>query len=39
MPAVQRSFYADMACGYRYWTFISEELPAWCNPFSLVRRA
>lgn len=27
MPAVQRSFYADMASGPRYWTFISEELP------------
>jgi len=28
MPAAGRSFYADMACGPRYWTFISEELPA-----------
>lgn len=27
MPAVNRSFYTDMAHGYRYWTFISEELP------------
>lgn len=27
MPAVNRSFYADMASGPRYWTFISEELP------------
>lgn len=27
MPAVHRSFYADMEAGYRYWTFISEELP------------
>ncbi len=27
MPAVQRSYYADMASGMRYWTFISEELP------------
>jgi len=27
MPAVQRSFYADMAAGPRYWTFISEEVP------------
>jgi putative tributyrin esterase len=33
MPAVQRSFYADMACGYRYWTFISEELPALARSF------
>jgi S-formylglutathione hydrolase FrmB len=28
MPAVQRSFYTDMARGYPYWTFVSEELPA-----------
>jgi putative tributyrin esterase len=28
MPQVHRSFYADMACGNRYWTFISEEVPA-----------
>jgi S-formylglutathione hydrolase FrmB len=27
MPSVHRSFYADMRHGYRYWTFISEELP------------
>jgi putative tributyrin esterase len=27
MPAVQRSYYADMATGLRYWTFISEEVP------------
>ena len=27
MPAVHRSFYTDMAHGYRYWTYISEELP------------
>jgi putative tributyrin esterase len=27
MPSAGRSFYADMACGYRYWTFVSEELP------------
>jgi S-formylglutathione hydrolase FrmB len=27
MPAVHRSFYADMAAGYAYWTFVSEELP------------
>jgi len=26
MPAVHRSFYTDMAQGYRYWTYISEEL-------------
>jgi len=27
MPAVGRSYYTDMAQGYRYWTFISKELP------------
>jgi S-formylglutathione hydrolase FrmB len=27
MPAVQRSFYADMRTGPRYWQFISEEVP------------
>src|SRR5690554_3728055 len=27
MPAVHRSFYTDMAIGYKYWTFVSEELP------------
>lgn len=26
MPAVNRSFYTDMHYGYKYWTFISEEL-------------
>ena len=28
MPAAHRSYYTDMTNGYRYWTFISEELPA-----------
>ncbi len=28
MPAVNRSFYTNMAHGARYWTFVSEELPA-----------
>lgn len=28
MPAVNRSFYTDMAYGAKYWTFVSEELPA-----------
>jgi putative tributyrin esterase len=28
MPEVHRSFYTDTATGQRYWTFISEELPA-----------
>lgn len=27
MPAVNRSFYSDMAYGAAYWTFVSEELP------------
>ncbi len=27
MPAVHRSYYTDMPNGYRYWQFISEELP------------
>lgn len=27
MPAVNRSFYADMKHGANYWTFVSEELP------------
>jgi len=31
MPAVGRSFYQDMASGARYWTFLSEELPALCR--------
>ena len=29
MPQVHRSFYTDEACGGRYWTFLSEELPSW----------
>lgn len=33
MPAVNRSFYTDMAYGYRYWTFISEELPMLARSF------
>lgn len=28
MPAVNRSFYQDMACGARYWSYVSAELPA-----------
>lgn len=27
MPAVNRSFYTDMAYGQKYWTFIGQELP------------
>lgn len=33
MPAVHRSFYTDMEQGGRYWTFISEELPAIARSF------
>ncbi|MCP4639362.1 MAG: esterase family protein [bacterium] len=28
MPDVHRSYYTDMAHGYRYWTHVSEEVPA-----------
>jgi len=28
MPSTHRGFYTDMAAGAKYWTFISEELPA-----------
>lgn len=28
MPAVNRSFYTDMAHGAKYWSFVSEELPS-----------
>lgn len=31
MPSVHRSFYTDMKHGMRFWTFISEELPALCE--------
>jgi putative tributyrin esterase len=33
MPEVHRSFYTDMVHGNRYWTFISEELPAIARSF------
>ncbi|MBY9077584.1 esterase family protein [Paenibacillus sp. HN-1] len=33
MPNVHRSFYTDMAQGGRYWSFISEELPALARSF------
>ncbi|UVI27473.1 alpha/beta hydrolase [Paenibacillus spongiae] len=33
MPAVHRSFYADMKSGYNYWTFVSEELPTIARSF------
>jgi S-formylglutathione hydrolase FrmB len=31
MPEVGRSFYADMKFGYRYFTYISQELPEICK--------
>ncbi len=33
MPAVHRSFYTDMAHGYKYWTYVSEEVPALARSF------
>ncbi|MDD5673722.1 MAG: alpha/beta hydrolase family protein [Chitinivibrionales bacterium] len=33
MPAVNRSFYADMACGEAYETFIARELPGIVRSF------
>ena len=33
MPQVGRSFYADEAHGHRYWTHLSEELPAVVRSF------
>jgi putative tributyrin esterase len=33
MPAVHRSFYTDMAHGLKFWTFVSEELPAIARSF------
>jgi len=33
MPAVHRSFYADQVHGYRYWTALTEELPALARHF------
>lgn len=33
MPAAGRSFYQDMAGGAKYWTFVSEELPALCERY------
>ena len=39
MPAAGRSFYADEAHGHRYWTYVSEELPAWSASSSGCRRS
>jgi len=33
MPQVHRSFYTDMHYGGKYWTFITEELPAIARSF------
>ena len=33
MPSVDRSFYANMRSGYRYWDFIADELPEICRRF------
>ena len=33
MPAVGRSFYTNMAIGYRYWDFISQEVPQVAHGF------
>lgn len=33
MPNVHRSFYTDMKNGYKYFTFVSEELPAVAKEF------
>lgn len=33
MPQVHRSFYTDEAYGLRFWTFLSEELPALVGRF------
>jgi len=33
MPQVDKSFYADMAYGNNYWTFISEEVPKVARTF------
>ncbi|MER7458747.1 alpha/beta hydrolase family protein [Micromonospora sp. NPDC126480] len=38
MPQVARSFYADEENGNRYWTFLSEELPAVCHDFFRLSR-
>jgi len=33
MPTTHRGFYTDMAAGAKYWTFVSEELPAIVKSF------
>lgn len=39
MPAVARSYYQDMASGPKYWTFLSEELPALCQSWFPILQA
>ena len=39
MPDVHRSWYTDMAHGSRYWTYISEELPALMRSFFPISEA
>ena len=38
MPQVHRSFYTDEAHGNRYWTFLTEELPAVVESFFRLSR-
>ena len=33
MPCTHRAWYTDTATGMKYWTYISEELPAICRDF------
>ncbi|MBQ8953477.1 MAG: esterase family protein [Clostridia bacterium] len=33
MPCTHRAWYTDTASGMKYWTYISEELPAICRDF------
>ena len=33
MPTTHLGWYTDMYIGYKYWTFISQELPEICRGF------
>ena len=33
MPTTQLGWYTDMHIGYKWWTYISKELPAICRSF------
>ena len=33
MPTTQLGWYTDMHIGYKWWTFLSQELPAICRTF------